>query len=250
MAKPAEGRVVPFQRYYLCIDGTPAVDSVEYGRSLEKMFGWRNLLVEFLQPVPSEAGTEPGTPPRLHDPNHPYLPIYAFPVTDRKPVAVVCPSGLHGRGLDEFWRAYKGETPEEQQNHGKVDWPKGPSGTRGVTYGRYSALEKCARFMPDLILSPTIEHVSRNGKDFAQLKQGHLPGSRHDPPQADIHAQLLFVSSHGWKAGFMRGDNMQEDKTAEPKDAQYAFTAGYYFMAGYAAEAGLFFNGPKWVILA
>src|SRR5688500_7533218 len=147
MAEPAVARVVPFQHYYLCIDGTDAVDSVEYGKLLEEKFqAWRNLLVEFLQPVPTEAGTEPGTPPRLHDPNHPYLPIYAFPVPGRsKPVAVVCPVGLHGKGQDAFWRAYKGETPEEQQNNGKVDWPKnGPTGMLdGVTtYGRHSAAEK------------------------------------------------------------------------------------------------------------
>src|SRR6185369_17643611 len=81
VADDVAARVVPFQRYYLCIDGTGTEDSVEYGRLLEEKFGWRNLLTEFLEPPPNPA---PGDIDRLLDPNHPFLPIPTFPVAGRK----------------------------------------------------------------------------------------------------------------------------------------------------------------------
>ena len=38
-AAPLKASVAPHQRYYLCIDGTGAQDSVEYGRLLQERFG-------------------------------------------------------------------------------------------------------------------------------------------------------------------------------------------------------------------
>ncbi len=240
--------IAPFQRYYLCIDGTGTEDSVEYGRLLEEKFGWRNLCAEFLEPDPNAAkGDE-----RLVDPNHPFLPICTFPAAGRKkPIAVVCPGGRNGRGLDAFWEKYNGETPDEKANNGRHEFSKpGVSGS-AVRFGRHSAADKCSRFMNDLILVPAIEKVTdAQGKSFGQLKDGLLSGVRN-PTEPDVPAELLIVSSHGWLGGFMRGDNLRPSTVAQPVDAQGEFFPDFvYFLVGEAVSRNLFFVGPKWVILA
>jgi hypothetical protein len=243
------GRIAPFQRYYLCIDGTGAADSVEYGRLLQdKPFGWRNLLTEFLKPDPKAAkGDE-----RLLDPNHPFLPICTFPASGFKdPIAVVCPNGRNAQGLDGFWQNYIGETPEEQANQGRHVFIPPASTATFETFGRHTAATKSSLFMRELILVPAIERgVDSAGKPFAQIKHGLLSGI-FSSTEPDVHAELLLISSHGWLGGFMRGDNMVESRTAQPAEAQEAFSPLFvYFLAGLAAFERGFFFGPKWIILA
>ena len=246
---PVVGRIAPFQRYYLCIDGTGAQDSVEYGRQLQdKPFGFRNLLTEFLKPDPKAGkGDE-----RLLDPNHPFLPICTFPAAGFKdPIAVVCPGGRDGRGLDGFWQSYIGETPDEQANQGRHVFVPPASTTQQETFGRHTAATKSSLFMRELILVPAIERgLDAAGKPFAQIKHGTLSGI-FGSTEPDVHAEFLLVSSHGWLGGFMRGDNMVASPTAQPEAARDAFMPLFvYFLAGLAAAEGGFFFGPKWIILA
>jgi hypothetical protein len=249
VADDVAARVVPFQRYYLCIDGTGTEDSVEYGRLLEEKFGWRNLLTEFLEPPPNPA---PGDIDRLLDPNHPFLPIPTFPVAGRKkPIAVACPGGRNGEGLDPFWRTYIGETPDEQASQGRHVFIPPDSTARFETFGRQTAAAKSALFMRDLILVPAIEkNTDAQGKPFAQLKDGPLSGVRN-PTAPDVHAEFLVVSSHGWLGGFMHGDPLKASRTAEPDKAKASFFVPFvYFLSGLAVANNQFFFGPKWVLLA
>ena len=242
-----DASVAPRQRYYLCIDGTGAEDSVEYGRLLQEKFGWRNLLTEFLQPDPAAAkGQE-----RLIDPNHPFLPICTFPAAgQKKPIAVVCPNGRDGKGLDDFWANYSGEAPDEKPNGRHVFTPAGTT-VQIELFGRHTAATKSALFMRDLMLVPAIEKITdAQGKSFAQLTDGLLSGTRN-PTEPDIRAELLLVSSHGWLGGFMQGDSLRASPAAQPAAAQPEFAPPFvYFLAGLAAVERAFFVGPKWIILA
>jgi len=243
---PVVGRIAPPQRYYLCIDGTGAADSVEYGKLLQgKPFGFRNLATEFLKP--DTKGEQ-----RLEDPAHPFLPICTFQVAGFKdPIAVVCPGGRNGVGLDQFWQNYKGEEPDEQANQGRHVFIPPNSTARVETFGRHTASTKSSLLMRDLILVPAIERgVDKQGKPFAQLKTGPLAGI-FNSTEPDVFAEFLLVSSHGWLGGFMRGDSMAASKTAEPEKARAEFMPLFvYFLAGLAAAENRFFFGPKWIILA
>lgn len=234
--------IAPFQRYYMCIDGTGAQDSVEYGRLLQETFGWRNLLSEFLKP-------DPGGEPRLIDPNHPFLPVCTFRAGKGKPIAIVSPGGRDSQGLDLFWQTYKGETDDEKANQGLHKFDVEP-GVTIETVGRQTAAAKSALFMRDLILSPAIEKVTDDqGRPAAQIK-GDLPGNRK-PSEPDVPAELLIVSSHGWLGGYMHGDGLLKSPTAEPDKAKDSFNTPFvYFLVGLAVAEGKVFVGPKWLVLA
>jgi hypothetical protein len=234
--------VAPFQRYYLCIDGTGAQDSVEYGQLLQEMFGWRNLLSEFLKPDP--AGEK-----RLIDPNHPFLSVCTFPARKGKPIAVVSPGGRDGQGLDAFWQTYKGETDDEKANQGRHVFEIDDN-VKIETVGRQTAASKSALFMRDLILSPAIEKVTDDqGRPAAQIKDV-LPGNRK-PTEPDVPAELLIISSHGWLGGYMHGESLLRSPAAQPDKAKDSFNVPFvYFLVGLALAEGKFFVGPKWLILA
>ena len=234
--------VAPFQRYYMCIDGTGAQDSVEYGQLLQELFGWRNVVSEFLKPDP--AGEK-----RLVDPNHPFLSVCTFPARKGKPIAIVSPGGRDGQGLDAFWQKYKGETAEEQANDGRHVFEIDDD-VKIVTVGRQTAASKSALFMRDLILAPAIEKVTDDkGQPVMQIKDV-LPGNRK-PGEPDIAAELLIVSSHGWLGGYMHGDSLLSSAAAEPAEAKKSFNVPFvYFLVGLAVAEGKFFAGPKWLILA
>ena len=238
--------IAPFQRYYLCIDGTEADDSVEYGKLLEDKFGFRNLLTEFLKPDPSGGAGDD----RLLDPNHKFLPICRFTPRGRsKPVAIVCPTGRDSKGLDAFWQNFQGEGAEQPNARRDFVPPAMPDPI--TTFGRRTAIFKSALFMRDLILVPAIEKITdARGRSFAQITQGGIPGSRK-PTDPDVPAELLIVSSHGWLGGFMHGDKPAPSPAAGPTDDERGtFIYPYYFIAGQAAADGRFFVGPKWIILA
>ncbi len=237
--------VAPLQRYYLCVDGTGTDDSVEYGRLLQQKFAFRNLLSEFLQ-------TDPKGDTRLVDPGHPFLSIRTFPRPGiAKPIAIVCPGGLNGLGLDDFWQTYEGEEPEETANKDGRHVFTPDVNVRIETFGRHTAASKSALFMRDLIRVPAIEKVTdKQGKAIAQLKDGTLSGSQN-PTDDDVAAEFLVVSSHGWLGGYMHGDPLKASPAAKPVQAQKEFQIPFvYFLAGEAVAKQQFFVGPRWIILA
>jgi len=242
-----DASIAPFQRYYLCIDATGAADSVEYGKLLEQMFGWRNLLSEFLEPDPKAAAGDD----RLLDPNHPFLPICTFPPAPgrKKPIAIVCPGGRDGKALDAFWANYSGEAVDEKPD-GRHSFGPPDLTPPKQTFGRVTAAFKSSLFMRELVLVPAIEKITdAQGRSFAQVKQGLLSGARK-PTEPDVPAELLIISSHGWLGGFMHGDKPQPSTVAQPVQAQPRFSAPLFFIIGRAASERRFFFGPKWLILA
>jgi len=209
--------------YYLAIDGTEAQDAATFGALLEGR-GWKNLAATFLKPAPDD-------PSRLVDPAHDYLSIPLMGPDGRK-VAVVSPNGQNGSGLDGFWRNYPGKvrTPDDE-----------------VVEGRYAAAELSGRFMRQLIMNPAI-HTHELQPDLLErhLADERLPyASKHAPA-----ARILYVSSHGWQAGTMRGNSLYayQGYPASTSDAYRPSTS--YFLLGEAAASGLGFRGPEWIILA
>lgn len=224
-------KAAPKNFYYVAVDGTEAGDSAEFGKLLEASTGWKNLLTYFL---PRDA-TEPL---RLHDAAHPYLPICMH-----GNIAVVSPNGRDGRGTDKLWQHYAGETPEEAPD-GEVTWKDRLPEYK--TVGRQTAAERSADYMTRFLLRPAVA-VSGSGAAIERtLVDGEPPRFRRVFP-----ADLLYVSSHGWLGGYMRGDRMWPFRGATPPLAVEAFgSQRAYFVVGRAEKERAFFFGPQWIVLA
>jgi hypothetical protein len=209
--------------YYLAIDGTEAQDAAVFGALLEGR-GWKNLATTFLKPAPDD-------PERLVDPAHDFLSIPLMGAPGNK-VAVVSPNGIDGTGLDNFWRRYPGQA-------------KTPDGV--PVAGRYAAAETSGRYMRQLILNPAI-HTHELTRDVLSrhFAEEQLPyASRHAPA-----ARLLYVSSHGWQSGSMRGDKLNAYVGEPVATAHEYYPETPYFLLGAAAASGQGFRGPEWIILA
>jgi len=224
-------KAAPSNFYYVAIDGTEALDSVTFGQLLEANTGWKNLAGQFLEKEPKKGL-------RLLDPAHPYLPICIV-----NSIAVVSPNGRNGIGIDDFWMHYKGELPAEAPDGTKVWTDLGGATT---TKGRVTAAEKSADFMFRFMLQPAVEIAPEGDKLSRRFVDGTpAPGARV------FAADLLFVSSHGWLGGYMKGNGALRAPGATPKEAVPEFwTKRPYFVVGRAAKKGMSFRGPKWIILA
>lgn len=224
-------KAAPGNFYYVAIDGTEALDSVAFGQLLEANTGWKNLAEQFLEKEPRKGL-------RLLDPAHPYLPICRF-----GSIAVVSPNGRNGLGIDDFWMHYKGELPEEAPD-GTKEWTD--LSDSYITRGRKTAAEKSADFMFRFMLQPAVEIAPEGGN----LSRRFVDGTPSRGARV-FAADLLFVSSHGWLGGYMRGNRALSAVGATPREAVAAFGARRpYFVVGRAAQKGLSFRGPKWIILA
>ena len=209
--------------YYLAIDGTEAQDSAVFGALLEGR-GWKNLASTFLKPAPDD-------PSRLVDPAHDFLSIPLIQ-TNSDPIAVVSPNGANGTGLDVFWKSYAGTAKTKDGQ---------------VVEGRYAAAELSAALMQELILTPQIHTNQLEGAVLSR----HFPDSRY--PYTSKHApaaRILFVSSHGWQSGRMKGDVLKPDPSQPGPTAMMYGPETPYFLLGAQAEQGGGFHGPEWIIFA
>ncbi|MDX2087893.1 MAG: hypothetical protein SFX73_08585 [Kofleriaceae bacterium] len=204
----------------MAIDGTHELDSVVFGRELEKA-GWKNLLRGTIARRPPAPGARV-----VVDPLHPFMPIFD---TDGEktgaPVVVVCPSGLSGSEDHPHWSRYPGD----------VSLPNGR-----VLKGAKAAAELSARYAGTLLLRPAIQHSKALGY--------HLADPAAAGSSAPVAADLLYVSSHGWLGGFMGGN--WPELAVSPGGDRVPFATSYYFVIGRAARDGLGFSGPRWIVLA
>lgn len=229
-------KVAPDPLYYAIVDGTSEVDSVAFAKNLtlKRGFGgWRNLL-DFLQPDPYE-------PTRLLDGAHIYLPIIKLDEkarADAGGVAVICPGGPGGRGIEESWKTYD---PAPRA------WKATPPETHIIrtTYGRFTAGEESAAMVEDFLLTPVV-----------QIDPLGVASIRSDRPTESgarlFRASLLYVSSHGWLGGFMAGESFHAWPAAEPEVSRKGGFYPYhsYFLVGRADKEGRAFRGPQWIVLA
>jgi hypothetical protein len=227
-------RVAPDALFFALVDGTSEVDSVAFANNLtlkRDFGGWRNVL-DFLD-------SDPFDETRLLDPAHVYLPIVKLDAAarpDPQGVAVVCPGGVGCSGIDEKWKVY--------DPSGTV-WEVPPKGVMPVrrTYGRDTALEQSAKMIQDFLLAPAVR-IDRDGS-------AALLGNRE--LRADdrvFRASLLYVSSHGWLGGFMRGEEPNHWPQAEPEQAREGQMPYHkYFVVGEVDKKGLAFSGPSWIVL-
>jgi hypothetical protein len=165
------------------------------------------------------------------DPAHDFLSVRLIRTKDHQ-VAVVSPNGANATGFDLFWRNYArtAKTPDGQ-----------------VVTGRFAAAELSATFMKELILAPQIHtHELQPEVLSRHFADSQLPyRSKHSPA-----ARLLFVSSHGWQSGSMKGDSLKPDSN-QPSETSRAYDPETpYFLLGAEAEKGVGFRGPDWIILA
>jgi hypothetical protein len=229
-----EAKVCPKFYYYALVDGTSEVDSIAFARNLsaKKGFGgWRNLL-DFIDESPFEPG-------RLIDGAHGYLPIYQLDDQANQKsggIAVVCPGGHAGGGVDEMWKDYDPATRK---------WTVSPPalGMTRETVGRHTAAEESAGAMEEFILQPAVQVDSGVGSI--------LSGKTLKPGAASFSARLLYVSSHGWLGGFMKGNGLSPFPAAEPPDARETYVPFQsYFQIGRIDTSGRAFAGPVWIVLA
>jgi hypothetical protein len=213
----------PEPLYYLAIDGTDAQDAAIFGALMEGR-GWQNLATTFLKPAVDN-------PFRLVDPVHEFLSIIQF-TRDGKKVAVVSPNGFNGTGTDPFWTHY----------------PATVTNKDGITVGgRYAAAELSAEFVQQLIMAPAIHtHELQPDVLSRHFADNRLPyPSSHAPA-----ARILYVSSHGWQSGIMRGDPLKDDD-AQPEATRNGYDPTTpYFLLGRAVQNEAGFHGPEWIILA
>lgn len=139
-------------------------------------------------------------------------------------VAVVCPSGLSGIGQDSMWDTFRGS----YKTH-----------TGREVADRLAAAELSAAFAGKLFLRPAIQFSSSTQR-FHLADEG-VAGS--EPPEA---ADLVYVSSHGWLGGFMRGNDVEYERAG----LERRYSPQSYFLVGKAAAAGAGFAGPRWIVLA
>jgi hypothetical protein len=226
----------PEPLYYVVIDGTEDSDSVAFGQQIEQVKGWKNLCTEHLE-------RDKGKGFRRVDPAHNYLSI---PISSG--IAVVAPNGRNGLGIDDFWQHYAGEpgqTPPEEPDGTKV-WNDLPN-VSYTTKGRRTAVEKSADFMSRFILRPGLD-AAITGKGYVK----YLSDVNRDagPGGPILAASILYVSSHGWLGGFMRGGVVLQAPGFTPPEVVPAFSqARPYFLIGRADKSGARFEGPKWIIL-
>ncbi len=227
-------RVAPDFLYFALVDGTNEVDSVAFATNLSRkkdFGGWRNLL-DFIQEDPFEATN-------LIDGAHVYLPIIKMNAKgkpDAGGVAVVCPGGAGGLGKEDKWKSYE---------PGPTVWDIGGGmGIKVQTFGRHTAAEESAAMISDFILAPAVQ-VDSVG--VASIQSG-----RPVKPDAKVfRASLLYVSSHGWLGGFMKGEELAEWPDAQPEKAREEYVPFHsYFLIGRADVNGKFFVGPRWIVLA
>jgi hypothetical protein len=231
-----ETKAAPSFHYYAVLDGTSEVDSVAFANNLtpkKKFGGWRNLL-DFLAPDAKDDK-------QLVDGDHKFLPILKLD-SKAKPskdgVAVICPGGIEGHGVHDPWKGYDGGA--------KRTWPRPPLslGIKMDTFGRHTAAEESAAFVNDFILDPAVQvdsaGVATINSGKALKKDAQL-----------FRASLLYLSSHGWLGGFMKGEGLQEWTDAAPTEAQKGYVPFHsYFMIGRADAQGKKFIGPTWIVLA
>jgi hypothetical protein len=215
--------------YYLAIDGTNDLDAMTFGALLEAHRNWKNLATTYLRPRSEHPGY-------LFDPVHPFLPIPVVTM-DGKSVAIVAPGGKDGIGKDPFWRHV------ESTAQGRRDSP---------VFGRHAEAEKSHRFMRQLILHPAVDidrtDSAESSVHFADRK---LPAVAE---RTSAVANLVYVSGHGWMGGYINGLELElwEDSSdpVTPVDARSSYFPSPYLFVGAAAEKGLGFHGPRWIILA
>lgn len=219
-------KVAPKVHYFVSVDGTDAVDSAQFGLSLQSFAGWRSLYDEFLS-----MNKSPDDPARLVDPNHDYLPIWKVVRSGatstpeaKKGTAVVCPVGLNSKAKDKFLASYKGSQ----------DW--GGFQTDGI----WTALERSAAAIESWILNPAVVVDTAARKAWIDDDLGPNP---YRPELTRIAPEIVQVSSHGWLGGFM-GSNA----VTRAKDDW--FPKQYWFLVGRVEKKGLAFEGPVWLILA
>lgn len=233
-------KLAPRQLYYIAIDGTVAVDSVRYGELLETKYGWRNLCTEFLKPATDDAN-------RVNDPEHPYVPICLYNTSNKKrKIAVISPCGRDSNGNDPFWLTYS----ESGSPDGHKTWDDPDE--EFETWGRHTAAERTARVIDQFMLEASAETITPTTGDV----YGCLPGDLEADPFIEgerryFRADLLIVSSHGWLGGFMRGNVVGKQPTAQPDKAQGEYNPSMpFFTVGKVAKMMRGFKGPRWVILA
>ena len=229
-----EIKVCPKFLYYALVDGTSEVDSIAFAKHLscKRGFGgWRNLL-DFIDENPYEPGA-------LVDGAHVYLPVYQLDDKARQVsggIAVVCPGGHAGGGKDAMWKSYD---PEPR----KWTIPPAVLGVTRETRGRHTAAEQSAAAMEEFILKPSVQVDSGFGSILSgnTLKEGATA----------FRASLLYVSSHGWLGGFMKGNQLDEFPEAQPAEARASYVPFHtYFQIGRVDVSGRAFEGPVWIILA
>lgn len=226
MGRTVRTMAAPPVLYYLAIDGTEAQDAVVFSTLLEQR-GWKNLASTYLKPAPDE-------PNRLVDPEHDFLPVWMVRATpDGERVAVVLPNGRNGKGIEGMW------------------WNRYPAHTKGadgrMVEGRYAAAELGAAFMQQLILRPRIDQREKAPNVFVRhLADDRLgSGSRRGPA-----ASILYVSSHGWQNGEMRGDGLLANLALPSAIGEDYQPATPFFLLGQAIAKGGGFDGPQWIVLA
>jgi hypothetical protein len=231
----AEAKVAPSFLYYALVDGTSEVDSVAFARNLapKKGFGgWRNLL-DFIDPSPFD-------PAQLVDGAHIYLPIFRLDDNARSArdgVAVVCPGGHAGLGKDEMWTNYD-PAPRE--------WLIRPTslGLTRTTSGRHTAAEESAEAMEAFILQPSVQ--------VDEVGVGSILAGKSLHANATVfRASFLYLSSHGWLGGFMKGNELDAYPAAKPDQAKGKYVPFHsYFQIGRVDSSGEAFRGPTWIVLA
>jgi hypothetical protein len=223
MARTVHTAAGPPPLYYLCIDGTEAQDAATFGALLEQR-GWKNLATTYLKPAKDD-------PSRLLDPAHDFLPIPLVEAKGRR-IAVVAPGGRDGKGLDSFWRRY----PHHANGWGDT-----------TVVGRYAAAELSCQFTSKLILRPQVHtHQLEPERLDRHLADEALPyDSRHAPA-----AKILYVSSHGYQSGVMRGDTLQEGPAVPPTTRLRYRPNNALFSVARACADGKGFQGPEWIVLA
>ncbi len=230
-----ELKVAPSFLYYALIDGTSEVDSVAFAKNLsaKKGFGgWKNLL-DFIDRSPFDSA-------QLVDGAHIYLPIFRLDSKAKDAadgVAVICPGGHEGIGKDDMWINY---------DPAPRTWTVNPTslGITIKTFGRHTASEESAAAVEDIILQPSVQVDS--------VGVGSIMGAAAlKKDSTAFRASMIYVSSHGWLGGFMKGNGLAAFPGANPVEAQKDYVPFHsYLQIGRVDASGKKFVGPTWIILA
>ena len=230
---------------YVAIDSTMFSDAEHFGRELERLYGGKNIL-DVLSPARDSAGAvERG---RFDaGPRFPFMPVYCIKKSGAKAdkpkdgVMIMMPSGHNGFGKDRFWKTYD----PARKNWGYPGWD---------THGRHTAAEASSRAMEGFVLSPMVQMLIDPAYPHgrAEILTDPTDLMRYYETHKDVYtAELVFVSSHGYFGGFMRGDNIKGDNGASPVQARSKyFCHADDWLLGRALKTEFGFWGPIWVILA
>jgi hypothetical protein len=238
---PNAVKVEPPPLYYLVIDGGNEADSAWFGAELEKRFGWKNLVGDFM-PHPSDGRA-------LHDPAHPFLLLrkYNNPLGGQQ-IIVVTPNGENAFGRDTQWAHYSNEKPAVADSPYKT----GPQGkftrktSKGekIIYGRHTAAEHSFQLVKSLFLRPNTRRLTL---DKGTEVQSIVEYDGGDPFKINRKASIVQVSSHGFLGGMMAGDALLPSTVATPEAARTSY-GDYWLVLGKICH--LTFRGPLWIILA